>query len=142
MCSVRAHLFECENRAGFPPRRCSLSVFWWQTAISEPSAFNPACLSVASDQPDELWCPVLFCNPLEPVCLQPPPLYTHAQTNKDTSSLILGSETTLVFFLCLPVSDSHLLKVIWDQQSTQTNAFHLNVKNGYVLGCCSLVNIS
>lgn len=70
---------------------------WWLIPIREPSPFSPACLSVATDRLDELWCPVLFCNPLEPVCLQPPPLYTHAQANKDTSSLILWVQKQHLF---------------------------------------------
>ena len=101
---------------------------WWQIPISEPSAFTPACLSVARDWADELWCPVLFRNPLEPVCLQPPPLYTHAQTNRDTSSLILAARKQHLFsFRCLRVSYMQTIIGVW--QSTRVH-FNLNVQNG------------
>ncbi len=96
---------------------------WWQIPISEPSAFNPACLSVASDRPDELWCPVLFCNPLEPVCLQPPPLYTHAQTNKDTSSLILGAQKQHLFSFSVSLSHMHIVVGDWPSSRTSTYSF-------------------
>lgn len=90
---------------------------WWQIPIRAPSPLNPACLSVATDRLDELWCPVLFCNPLEPVCLQPPPLYTHAQANKDTSSLVRWAQKQHLF--SFSVSLSRTLTGTWDWQNTQ-----------------------
>lgn len=91
----------------------------YQWAIS----IRPARLSVASNRADELWCPVLFCNPPEPVCLQPPPLYTHAQTNKDTSSLIARTLKQRLFSLAVSVSRMHA--VTEDQQNTQVEKYNL-----------------
>lgn len=96
----------------------------YQWAIS----IHPACLSVASDRADELWCPVLFRNPPEPVCLQPPPLYTHAQTNKDTSSLMPRTLKQRLFSLAVSVSCMHT--VIEDQQNTQVEKYNLENAHG------------
>lgn len=97
----------------------------YQWAIS----IHPACLSVASNRADELWCPVLFRNPPEPVCLQPPPLYTHAQTNKDTSSLIPRALKQRLFSLAVSVSCMHT--VIEDQQNTQVEEYNFeNTQSG------------
>lgn len=72
---------------GFPRKLMPFAARWWQIPISETSAVIAACLSVASDLPDELRCPVLFCNPPEPACLLSSPLYTHTQTNKTAAPL-------------------------------------------------------
>lgn len=92
-------------------------------------SIHPACLSVASNRANELWCPVLFRNPPEPVCLQPPPLYTHAQTNKDTISLIPRALKQRLFSLAVSVSCMHT--VIEDQQNTQAAEYNLeNTQSG------------
>lgn len=90
VCVCNACCFRVRRGPGFPlADKCSLSVVGGRfLSVSHQHSAQPVCLWPVIG-PDELWCPVLFCNPLEPVCLQPPPLYTHAQTNKDTSSLIL-----------------------------------------------------
>lgn len=69
---------------------------WWQIPIGSQSPFSPASLSVATDQLDELWSPVLCCNPLEPVCLQPPPL--HTQTDQQTHQLSSQVKNNTCFF--------------------------------------------
>lgn len=135
---VRACLFECENEAiPFPPSallpllldKCSLSALGGRfLSVSHQHSGQPDCLSAAGDVAgDELWCPVLFRNPPEPVCLQPPPLCTHThkhtQTDKDTSHLIRRrSETTLVFFRLVSPSGAHT-----GVSAEYTNAFSLRV---------------
>lgn len=98
LCVCNVCCFRVRRGPGFPlADKCSLSVVGGRfLSVSHQHLAQPVCLWPVIGL-DELWCPVLFCNPLEPVCLQPPPLYTHAQTNKDTSSLILRARRQHLF---------------------------------------------
>lgn len=96
-------LFECVKWAGFPSQINALCDVAGGRFLSACCLTQPVCLPVASDQLNELWCPVLFSNPLEPVCLQPPPLCTrtHADQQRHEHSHSQTSETTAApgFFL-------------------------------------------
>lgn len=118
------------SRPSTPPPplsdKCSLSALGGRfLSVSRQHSGQPDCLSAAGNVAgDELWCPVLFRNPPEPVCLQPPPLYTHThRLTKTQATLSSAAQKQHLFSFAVSPSGAHT-----GVSAEYTNAFSLSTR--------------